>query len=55
MSNQVFDEVKAIHLQTFPYISRDVFRTQSNIYDGAFLQKYLTIKRVNYFRKNTSS
>ena len=32
-------------------IVRDVFRTQSNIYVGAFLRKKVTGKAVNYFRK----
>ena len=30
-------------------------RTPSNIYDGAFLRKNLTLKAVKYFRKNVPS
>ena len=34
---------------------RGVSRTQLNIYDGALLQKQLTTKAVNYFRKKVPS
>ena len=33
---------------------RDVFRIQSNVYDGAFLLKQKRLKAVNYFRKKSS-
>ena len=36
----------------FAMVFTGVFKTQSNIYDGAFLGKQLKI--VNYFRKKTS-
>ena len=32
---------------------RGVFRTQSNIYDEAFLQKWLTAKKKIYFQTKT--
>ena len=35
-------------------MSRGVFKTQSNIYDDAFLQKYLTAERhLIFLQKNT--
>ena len=33
----------------------DVFRAQSNIYDGAFLQNQSTFLAVDYFRRKAPS
>ena len=45
----------AFHSQTSSIIDGGVFRTQSNIYDGAFLRKYLTAKNCQLFPQTSSN
>ena len=41
--------------QKIVIVFRGVFRTQSNIYDGAILKKYLKAKSLYLFPKKASS
>ena len=45
----------AFHSQTSSIIDGGVFRTQWNIYDGAFLRKYLTAKNCQLFPQTSSN
>ena len=47
--------IRSKYKDKYPLETRDVFRTQSNIYDGTFCEKSSQLKVGNYFGKRASS